>query len=88
MKSNVFPSDIAESLLIQGHSILQDANTLKIMLMSSDEATHPQTEASLTKLRHMCDDIESIIDAAIQVRRNVKVVEPKRNWIQDFVGRF
>ena len=81
-------SDIAGELLTQGHNLLLGVNTLKVMLMSSDEADEPEVKEALAAINRMSMDAENIIKGAIHVRRNVIVSEPKRNWIQDFVGRF
>ncbi len=82
------PSDIAEDLLTQGHSLMLAVNTLRVMLMASDEANDTEIKEAIVALGHMNLDVDDLIKKAIKVRRNCVVGEPKRNWIQEFVGRF
>lgn len=82
------PSDIAEDLLTQGHSLMLAINTLRVMLMASDESNDPEVKEAITALGHMNMDADDLIRKAIKVRRICAGCEPKRNWIQEFVGRF
>jgi hypothetical protein len=86
MKSR--PSDIAEDLLTQGHSLMLAVNTLRVMLMASDESFDPEIKEAIVALGHMNIDLDDLIKKAIKVRRSCVGCEPKRNWIQEFVGRF
>lgn len=81
-------SDIAEELISKGHDMLLGIDTLKVMLLSSDESGEPEVKDALNALNRMSIDIEGIIKSSIVVRRNIVVSEPKRNWIMEFVGRF
>jgi hypothetical protein len=81
-------SDIAEELVSKGHDMLLGIDTLKVMLLSSDESSEPGVKDALIALNRMSMDIEGIIKSSILVRRNIMISEPKRNWIMDFVGRF
>jgi hypothetical protein len=81
-------SDIAEELISKGHDMLLGVDTLKVMLLSSDESNEPGVKDALAALNRMSIDIEGFIKSSIVVRRNIVISEPKRNWIMEFVGRF